>query len=665
MPVSAPAYRPDIDGLRAVAIMLVVLFHAFPEQVPGGFIGVDVFFVISGFLISRIILREHKAGDFSFLNFYARRFRRILPALLMVLTAVWGFGWFALLGGEFKSLGRHIQAGALFLSNFQLFQETGYFNLASESKPLLHLWSLSVEEQYYLAYPLLLVLLLRAPNRLAWWVGGIGAVSFAFNVASIHAGDGIFAFYFLPSRFWELLLGGLLAVMPPAGQRSRPWETNALAIVALALMILAAFRLQPSDLYPGWLALVPTLATVLCIYSGASSRVNRYLLGHPAMVTLGKMSYALYLWHWPLLCFARIVQEGEPSVGQRTFLIAVSVVLAYLTWRWVERPAQACSLPASDLTRARKVLAWGIAGLGAVFLIGAVTFMHQGFPARYAPLEPVPPSFITQSRSCVEKYSTEGAFCIETGDAPKIAVIGDSHAEAFLRGLPATGSNVSRSLILLGGNSCPYLTDVNAEAYPGCLNTNRRIDKIIEGLPSLETVVLFVRGPRYLIPDRSFDVPYQSPVEWRLRGLTADTSRLAAAELLKAGLSRTIAKLELKGKKVVIFVVWPEMNFDPVTCFDVRPLRLWPVAVKTPCAMPLAGVQERQAGYRAMLRELKARHPGITLFDPLPYLCDVGNCWAVRDGRPLYSDSSHVNARGVGILEPAFVQLLSKLIESP
>ena len=197
--VTSSSYRPDVDGLRAVAVLLVVAFHAFPGWVPGGFIGVDVFFVISGFLISQIILREARAGSFSFLNFYARRFRRILPALILVLISVWAMGWIYLLPAEFTSLGKHILAGATFVSNFRLYGEAGYFDLAAEYKPLLHLWSLGVEEQFYLLYPLFLVWLVRRQHNLTSWLLGTVILSFSLNLVYIHWNPS-FVFYLLPTR---------------------------------------------------------------------------------------------------------------------------------------------------------------------------------------------------------------------------------------------------------------------------------------------------------------------------------------------------------------------------------------------------------------------------------------------------------------------------------
>ncbi len=344
-PLSHPKYRPDIDGLRAVAVLSVVAFHAFPEVLRGGFIGVDVFFVISGFLISTILYENLERGSFSFAGFYARRARRIFPALAIVLLASLGFGWLVLLPDELNQLGKHLLAGAGFVSNLVLWGEAGYFDAAADTKPLLHLWSLGIEEQFYIVWPVLL----WAAWRLKWSLPVLGllaaAASFALNVASVRA-DPVATFYSPLTRFWELLCGALLAWhvlrrdrVPAAGGDMAGLRT--LGAWAGLLLLAAGFgALHKGVRFPGWWALVPVLGTVLVIWAGPDAWPNRRLLSLRPVVWFGLVSFPLYLWHWPILSYARIIQFDVPSVRTRIVAVLVAILLAWLTVRFVERPVR-------------------------------------------------------------------------------------------------------------------------------------------------------------------------------------------------------------------------------------------------------------------------------------------------------------------------------------
>jgi len=324
-----PAYRPDIDGLRAVAVLSVIAYHAFPNLLTGGFVGVDIFFVISGFLISSIIFNGLEQHRFSFVEFYARRIRRIFPALALVLVCCLGYGWLVLLPDEFRQLGKHTLAGAGFVSNLVLNSEAGYFDTAAELKPLLHLWSLGIEEQYYIVWPLLLIFAFKRGNNLRWLIVAIVMLSFSINLAKIGRHP-VSAFFLPQSRFWELLVGSSLAYLAvfkqaplfaswrnqfaarlPIGLQS---EIHNLRAIAGGLLIMAAlFGLDRTQPYPGWRALLPTLGALLVISAGPAAWVNRNILAHPAMVFVGLISYPLYLWNWPLLVFPRIVSAVPPS----------------------------------------------------------------------------------------------------------------------------------------------------------------------------------------------------------------------------------------------------------------------------------------------------------------------------------------------------------------
>lgn len=351
-------YRPDIDGLRAVAVLAVVVFHAFPGRLPGGFTGVDIFFVISGFLISGIITRELEKGTFSLLSFYRRRVRRIFPALLLVMMASLLWGWFYLLPDEYMQLGKHTAAAGVFGSNIVLWRESGYFDAAAETKPLLHLWSLAVEEQFYLVWPVLLVLAFRWNlNRLTLMVGVVLASLVLCVVRTPGHPTG--SFYLPVTRFWEIGAGALLAHVQtkglwqkmcaglsrmiweelPSHARYRPWLEHTGAGAGLVLVGLGFVLLSRNQAFPGWRALVPVLGAVLVIGSGPGAWVNRVLLSNRWAVALGKISYPLYLWHWPLLVFAHLwSDEGRASRSERIAVVALSFVLAWLTTAFLEHP---------------------------------------------------------------------------------------------------------------------------------------------------------------------------------------------------------------------------------------------------------------------------------------------------------------------------------------
>lgn len=339
--LSHPKYRSDIDGLRAIAVLAVLIFHAFPEWLSGGFIGVDVFFIISGYLISIIIFENVQEKRFRFLEFYSRRINRIFPALLTVLLFCYGFGWLNLLADDFAQLGKNIAGGAGFVSNLVLWNESGYFDKAAELKPLLHLWSLGIEEQFYFVWPIFICLLARWPKKLLAGILLTTLASFALNIANIQANP-VATFYSPLTRFWELLIGALLAygvVHHDASlQRLRSAYRDMLSAIGLALIIAGALILNQKSAFPGWWALMPTIGAALVIGAGSNAWCNKHILSKKILVWFGLISFPLYLWHWPLLALARL-QEGEtPALINRFGLVAISIVLAWLTYRFIERP---------------------------------------------------------------------------------------------------------------------------------------------------------------------------------------------------------------------------------------------------------------------------------------------------------------------------------------
>jgi peptidoglycan/LPS O-acetylase OafA/YrhL len=359
--LSHPKYRPDIDGLRAVAVLAVVTFHAFPTWMKGGFLGVDVFFVISGFLISTIIFENLDRGTFSFSEFYVRRVRRIFPALVVVLLACLGFGWFVLLADELNQLGKHVAASAGFVSNFVSGSEAGYFDNSAETKPLLHLWSLGIEEQFYIVWPLLLWFAWKRKFNLLTLAVVVALVSFYLNVKGMKH-DSVATFYSPQARFWELLCGSILAwfvlykknSFANIFSKSGGWLAkviyrqeiksdgrrlpSVLSLLGCLLLAYGFWNTSNTLSPPGTWALVPVLGAVSIILAGPKAWINRNILSNQIAVWFGLISFPLYLWHWPLLSFARIVENEEPSLTIRITAVVLSVALAWLTVTLIEKP---------------------------------------------------------------------------------------------------------------------------------------------------------------------------------------------------------------------------------------------------------------------------------------------------------------------------------------
>jgi peptidoglycan/LPS O-acetylase OafA/YrhL len=366
-------YRADIDGLRAVAVLSVVGYHALPSVVTGGFIGVDIFFVISGYLITTIILGNLARGRFSYRDFYARRIKRIFPALIVVLAAVWIAGWPRLFPDEYRQLGKHVAAGSGFVSNFVLRGEAGYFDNAAETKPLLHLWSLAIEEQFYIFWPLILAFSIRRVAS-TWTIVAIAVASFSFNLATLEM-EPLTAFYSPFSRFWELMIGGMLA----QGLRARPqWFEKYRQLRSIAGLVLIGFSIVTFARwvpYPGWRALLPTIGAFLVISAGPDAWLNRLALSNRLAVWFGKISYPLYLWHWPLLSFVFMRESNAPSDALRLAIVGLSIVLAWMTYRFVEQPIRTGA-------NFRSVPLGLFATLALIGVVGYLTFAKEGFMSR-------------------------------------------------------------------------------------------------------------------------------------------------------------------------------------------------------------------------------------------------------------------------------------------
>lgn len=661
-PVTAAArplvYRPDIDGLRAVAVLAVVLFHAFPSALPGGFAGVDIFFVISGYLITGILLADLRTGEFSLTSFYARRVRRIFPALVVVLLATYAMGWFSLYGDEYRELGRHIVAGAGFVSNWASWTEAGYFDQAAEAKPLLHLWSLGVEEQFYIVWPLVLWTAYRA-RRVGWACGFIGLASFAFNVALVSHHPSA-AFYWPVTRMWELLAGAALAI----GGRVRPFAgrwANALSACG-GLLCLTSFALVDArDAFPGWWALMPVTGAFAFIAAGPEGWINRRVLAHPASVWLGRISYALYLWHWPLLSFAFIVAGRVPSPAVRAGLLVVALALVWLTTIVVERPVR------SGPARRWKLVAPCLLMVGVAYL-GGMTYMRGGLGFRkgYSPDADVSTArlgagheFVNLTCGVTADEQRLFPFCATDRRVhPHFVVWGDSKADALYWGL-VRDSAPGEGWMLVARPSCApmagaWRTSSNAGDDPAqCRKANAVALRVLLDRPELKTVVL-------VMADR--DVTGQTFADAR-----SATPRPTAA---LDGLDAAVTALERAGRRVALVLDNPRLR-DPRQCMDRRPLA-WPVvrhalgvadmSAAQRCAISYREHVARMAPFTALVEELKRHHPALFVYDPASVLCDRSHdvCPMTMDRHYLYSYGDHLSDYGNGLVARQFLPMLQR-----
>ena len=488
-------YRPDIDGLRAIAVMLVVFFHAFPEAMRGGFIGVDIFFVISGFLITGIIVRELDQQRFSPPTFYGRRVRRIFPALIVVLSTTLVLGWLWMLPAAYAQLSTDVFASAAFFSNIALLLQSGYFDVESAKKPLLHLWSLGIEEQFYLFWPLILMLVARL--RLSFLVAAsvIGIASFVLNVALI--GSNPVATFYLPfTRAWELLAGAGLACSWDRVSQTGP-ASNLRAAIGILLIALAAVILDTKSAFPGWWAAMPVTGAALLL-SAPAAWGSRQLLASAPLVRIGLISYPLYLWHWPLLVLFAIIKFAPLTLLERGLIVGLSFALAWLTWRFVEIPFR-FGRPSSLRT----------ASLGAAMVLVAaaagVIVEGRGFDFRLPPeirdMADVPTQTAQwRVHQCLLDLSHEMTFadsCVDRDRRPLVLVWGDSTAGALMPGLRKAQQARDFGIAQFTSSSCVPALNTDVAGEPNCRAINDRIlSRVRELKPDI--VLLHSTWDRYL-----------------------------------------------------------------------------------------------------------------------------------------------------------------------
>lgn len=643
-----PSYRADIDGLRAIAVLLVVIFHAFPKALPGGFVGVDVFFVISGFLITELIAREAITRQFSLLRFYGRRARRIFPALFVVLAACLAAGWVLLLPIDYRELGFDTVWSAAFAANIAFYLQTGYFDAAAELQPLLHLWSLGIEEQFYLLWPLLLI---AAARYKAMWHAALTvcAASFVCNIVLVGT-EPAAAFYLPFSRAWELALGAMLALAP---YRQRPlsagWSDrlhrayalhrasvhNAAASLGLILLLAAAALIDSERPFPGWWALMPTAATALMIFAGPDAAINRILLSHRWLVAIGLISYPLYLWHWPLLVFTRVARFGsEPTIIMKLALIAASFALAAATYRYIERP-----LRFGTPSRWKPIGA--TAGLVAAAGFGFLVWGNAGVPARFPNhLQALLRDFETEA---LQAYRSGACFLSDTQDAssfaedcvnvepataPLVLLWGDSYAAHLFPGL-AEQQRRRHNIRLADytASGCPPVLRFSSTRRANCAAIN---DHVLERIETLKPDTVILSG------------------RWSLYDGSEGWGLIEAAEVRD-----TLAALKASGvRRIVVVGQFPIWTLPPQKIL-ARNYQLGMLTLSSSATGALPADAASYLDRAALARETHARQlwsaPGVTFISPRETLCKNGRCLLLTPGRnhdPIAWDQGHLTAAG-------------------
>lgn len=652
-----PKYRPDIDGLRTIAVMGVVLFHAFPSLLRGGFVGVDIFFVISGYLITTIINNSIRNKNFSILEFYSRRVNRIFPALILMLVTVIGFSWFVLLPSDLKALGKHTAGGMGFTQNIVLYTEAGYFDASAISKPLLHLWSLGVEEQFYLTLPILALALSLRPRYFHVAIVVIALASFGNSLHNSYENPEA-AFYLPASRAWELLIGGLIAVFyvrPILSVRL----CNALSIVGTFLICASMIFIEEEMRFPGWVALAPTIGAGLIIMAGPAAIVNRIVLSSKPFVLIGLISFPLYLWHWPLLSIAWLIDA--PGRLVRLALVAAAIILSIATYRLVELPAKRCR------RKGRLSIVLLLAGT-ALMGSGMAIYKNDGLPGResikkYGEIDKSLAWNYSKNELCEQtfgkpEYLDEWVFCYTNSKTPDVIIIGNSFANHLYPGLANNPDMAGKGVLSIGICDPAAHTDWGTPANPKSPCASRKadlerafVDDLIKNTASIKTVIINAWWPAF---DHEGNY-VKAGGNYGENKVTlfdrADMDKNSSFENYFYGLNERITQLENLGKTVVIFGPKPELGNDIRSCIE-RPLR----KAADICTSDAKTEMNKVAKFREGVDALLSTHPNLKYFDQFSLFCDAELCRYFRDGKPLLRDDAHLSVYGSSYVMDAFVK---------
>ncbi len=643
-------YRSDIDGLRAIAVLSVVLYHfGFPLQ--GGFVGVDIFFVISGYLIGGILWREYdQTGRIWLKNFYIRRFRRLAPAFVTMALVVTAIAWALMLPFEFREFGKTLIASTVYLSNVLFYRGAGYFDSASDDKPLLHTWSLSVEEQFYIFLPLFILLLARSRRGI---LAGLVAIWAASLLACIlfTPTHSTATFYLFPFRAWELLSGVLLAIWSyESGRTMRGYAL--LSWLGLALILASVLLIPSGPLFPGLMATLPVLGTVLLLANGTGQNVVNRLLSHRWMVFFGLISYSLYLWHWPVYVLSGYLRDGHAHFAESAVWMGLSVGLAWLSWKYVETPVRQARTLSGGTVFAGTALA-----SVTLLALGGWLYTQNGLPDRFGREARV---HIAASGDFLQDWSRcsvatelplDGLEICRIGpEGPaRVLVWGDSHVRAVREGLDVAAFEAGVPGMIIWRAGCPPLFGVRKVESAAtqaqdtaCTQANLQIRQALARLPDIESVLLIGRWS-YYASGRGTGFDAHNTIAVYPTG-DASAPGTPQARVLAEAAQATIAGFVAESRRVFVLRQPPEIpRYDSRRAAREAAHDGWPLAApkRTETQVTRDVLAMRAALADAPWADLaEAGH--VTMIDPWPAFCDTTTCRAVQDGVGQYFDNNHL-----------------------
>jgi len=633
-------YRADIDGLRAIAVISVVMFHAFPEILSGGYVGVDIFFVISGYLITQLILEGISTGNFSLIGFYGRRVRRIFPALILVLLISLILGWYLITSELFSELGKHVFSSSIFLVNFTYVSELNYFDNLAFEKPLLHLWSLAVEEQFYIFWPILIYLFSKSRNFLFPFFG-IFLFSIIFNLYFSNIEPD--ANFFLPfGRFWELMVGGFLAYIKKDAIKinfikAKEGYKNTFSFLGISLILIGIIIFDKVVQYPSYFALLPVIGTAMLIYSGRDSLINKHILSNRIFVYIGLISYPLYLWHWPILSIMYIAKGETLHRDTKVGAIVISFFLAILTYKYVEN-----FFRKKDVGFNFKILPILMIIVGS---FGLLVHANNGFTNR-------PILQISDLNKKFEKFPYEKNLDCgleefrakvtqvckkDSREEPIYALVGDSKAEVLINGLMRT-SYENRRWLIIGGNMgyggpAPFLSDLpRFSKYQGF------IKPAIEAINKNSNIrVVAIAGSGRTLGN------FSKSSNW-LRALDADGYDEGGEAL------RRVVQKFIERKKHVILIVDNLGLGNHKSCtkreLDIPLYGKYTLDIADDCELSINQYLELRSKYIKALKKIARDYEGkVTIFDTYEDVCDlsINKCMRTIDGKSTFSYSDHIS----------------------
>jgi len=666
-------YRQEIDGLRAIAVMGVILYHLGLTAIGAGYAGVDVFFVISGFLIGGIIARQRETGNFSYRNFYARRARRILPALFAVILASIVVGWFTMMPREYRYFGGGAFSTLLFASNIWFFELIDYFNPSALKDPLIHTWSLAVEEQFYFVVPLLFGLLWRFGRKGVFIVFLLLWITSLTTAILTNDDHPMAAFYLIHTRAWELLSGVLAALLfprIPANARLHAGLTN-LGLV----MILGGLALIPHNVpWPGGWTIIPVAGTVLVLLFGQAPSLARTALTLRPVTVIGLISYSAYLWHQPAISFLEITGHSPTGALQITTVLLAVLGVSWLSWRFIEQPFR----HKSTMPKMATIATLSLTGITiAGFAISA--HLTRGYPDRLPPkanaLMAYAESFSPDYKKCLAVRGTVANRPMETrcihgaeDTPPTIALWGDSHAAVLSNTLGQALIPQGMSLRELTLSSCqpiPGLINAGQTRAPVCTKFNADVLAYLLATPSIKTVVMNGAWDNYFQHadtrnwlgefqnDTLFSYPVNSQPDM------PDTDRKAA---IKARLTNTIRALRNAGKTVILLQAKPRPNFSIAGHYARK---IWyNEPVMPDVGFPSAPFFGETQDTREILGKA-AREGGAVLVDTPRAFCTDGECIVMHNNEPLFADGNHLSLPGVARIVPLILDAIVNSAPDP